>query len=93
MMNKSICSNCEHAQGCMYQKNSDRPVWQCEEYGGYEKPPVTITRKNNPSSSQKKADLKEYSAHYKGLCQTCDHRETCTYPKPEGGVWHCEEYM
>jgi len=81
-----------NTQGCIYQKDSDRPVWQCEEYGG-ENPSGKITRKNNPSSTQKQADLKEDSAHYKGLCKTCDYRETCTYPKPEGGVWHCEEYL
>jgi hypothetical protein len=28
----------------------------------------------------------------KGLCMNCAYRETCLYPKPEGGVWHCEEY-
>ena len=30
---------------------------------------------------------------HKGLCVNCANRETCLYPKPEGGVWHCEEYM
>ena len=64
-----------------------------EEYERYEKPSVTITGKNTRSSPPKQADLKENSAQYKGLCQTCEYRETCTYPKPEGGVWHCEEYM
>jgi len=29
---------------------------------------------------------------YMGLCKSCANRETCTFPKPEGGVWHCEEY-
>lgn len=29
---------------------------------------------------------------FKGLCVNCAYRETCLYPKPEGGVWHCEEY-
>ena len=28
----------------------------------------------------------------KGLCMNCDHRFTCSYPVPEGGVWQCEEY-
>ncbi len=32
-------------------------------------------------------------ARYKGLCGNCDSRESCMYPKPEGGVWHCEEYQ
>ena len=27
-----------------------------------------------------------------GLCATCDNRNTCTFPKPPGGVWHCEEF-
>ena len=31
-------------------------------------------------------------AKYKGLCVNCEHRETCTLPKPKSGVWHCEEY-
>jgi hypothetical protein len=29
----------------------------------------------------------------RGLCINCDVRNTCTFPKPEGGVWFCEEYQ
>jgi len=29
---------------------------------------------------------------FKGLCINCDHRFTCTLPRPESGVWYCEEY-
>jgi (2Fe-2S) ferredoxin/predicted RNA-binding Zn-ribbon protein involved in translation (DUF1610 family) len=29
---------------------------------------------------------------YRGLCLNCAKREFCTFPKPEGGVWHCDEY-
>jgi len=28
----------------------------------------------------------------KGLCINCENRSTCKYIKPNGGVWHCEEY-
>lgn len=28
----------------------------------------------------------------KGLCINCEHRDTCTLPRPETGVWYCEEY-
>ncbi len=28
----------------------------------------------------------------KGLCANCEIRDTCTFPKAEGGIWHCEEY-
>jgi len=27
-----------------------------------------------------------------GLCRTCDHAATCTLPRAESGVWHCEEF-
>jgi len=27
-----------------------------------------------------------------GLCSICENRPACAFPKPEGGVWHCEEY-
>ena len=26
------------------------------------------------------------------ICLLCRNDETCIYPKPEGGVWRCEEY-
>lgn len=29
----------------------------------------------------------------RGLCVNCDHRYYCTYPKPPGGVWSCDEYV
>jgi hypothetical protein len=32
-------------------------------------------------------------AAYVGLCATCENRAICIYPKPEGGVWRCEEYV
>jgi hypothetical protein len=28
-----------------------------------------------------------------GLCRNCENRRTCAFPKPEGGIWHCEEYQ
>jgi len=27
-----------------------------------------------------------------GLCGNCALDETCTRPRPESGVWHCEDY-
>jgi hypothetical protein len=30
---------------------------------------------------------------YAGLCSNCEKREACTYVKPEGGVWRCDEYV
>ncbi|MBU2652578.1 MAG: hypothetical protein KKA81_16760 [Bacteroidetes bacterium] len=27
-----------------------------------------------------------------GLCANCAQYENCTLPRPESGVWHCEDY-
>jgi len=29
---------------------------------------------------------------YEDLCSSCEKRESCSYPRPVGGVWHCEGY-
>jgi (2Fe-2S) ferredoxin len=28
----------------------------------------------------------------KGICINCENRHTCKFIRPDGGVWHCEEY-
>lgn len=37
--------------------------------------------------------VEEETVQYKGLCKNCEKRETCTIPKPKGGVWRCKEYV
>ncbi len=90
-----LCSSCKTASGCTYTRDLRRPVLQCEEFEGYEPRIVKTTVENillktNPEfgSSNEERDLSKYG----GLCRNCEDRETCTFPKPEGGVWHCEEY-
>jgi hypothetical protein len=51
--------------------------------------PVNSRTKESPTeSSNQESD----SGKYKGLCKNCKKRETCSLPKPEGGVWRCEHY-
>lgn len=90
-----ICSSCKTASACTYTKDFRRPVLQCEEFEGYESRPVrTIIKKILPASSPNYISTVEEkdSGKYKGLCSICEDRKTCTFIKPEGGVWHCEEY-
>ena len=92
---QGLCSCCTFALACTYNRNPERPVLQCEEFEGIvyssdqrNKPknvlPLNFTTSPLPSGTP--------SQDYKGLCTTCEERATCTYPKPEGGVWHCEEF-
>ena len=84
-----LCSTCREAPTCTYRKDPRQPVWECDEFE-YETPRMTISA---PTDSGVKftAEYKNAGKH-KGLCVNCESRETCTYRKPEGGVWHCEEY-
>ncbi len=90
-----LCSTCNNASTCIYPRDSNRPVLQCEEFDGYAVPSERTTvsailAKTRPQvqSGAEEKDL----VKYKGLCMNCENRKTCTFPKPEEGVWHCEEY-
>ncbi len=60
---------------------------------------------SHPDGSRKESKDKSPSEHksqrsqendgevYKGLCMNCANRWSCLFPKSEGGVWHCKEYV
>lgn len=59
--------------------------------------PYPFRSTSNSSSPKSNAKISsrvrsKNSDQYKGLCRNCKKRKGCTLPKPEGGVWHCEEY-
>ena len=89
---RGLCGTCKHAAVCIFPRDYHRPVLQCEEFEGEE---LSAERSKKPAIKLiSKADLQEKarSAQYKGLCTLCAIRESCTFPKSESGVWHCEEY-
>ena len=91
-----ICSICDNALTCNYLQSSKQPVIQCEEFDGTSTRPVKLAREDileAINSRNKSGDEKGDSGKYKGLCINCDNRKTCSCPKPEGGTWHCEEYL
>jgi hypothetical protein len=52
------------------------------------------TKESKPSSDPWKVSAAvDQPRIHRGLCVNCDVRETCTFSKPEGGVWFCEEYQ
>jgi hypothetical protein len=93
---RGLCSTCRNEPTCTYPRDSERPVWQCEEFDGeltaLRNPPGSSDAPSNRLELRPPAEEK-HSSKYVGLCLICDNRETCTFPKPEGGVWHCEEYQ
>ena len=87
-----LCSTCIHSSGCTFTRDPDRPVMQCEEFEGLLKVPEQILGANSKLKGDKNSKAHAEDTPLKGLCKLCKKNSTCTYPKPEGGVWHCDEY-
>jgi hypothetical protein len=84
-----------HAETCTFPKPKDRPVLFCDEFEGEVQRPATVVAAK-PAPAEKVALESEAAdvgtPQLKGLCRLCSKRATCVFPKPAGGVWHCEEY-
>ncbi len=87
-----LCSTCNNASSCTFPRDPNKPVVHCEEFDIGEPSPVKTAGKDRSSPTQSYAPKGKDVTEFMGLCSNCENRETCTFPKPEGGVWHCEEY-
>jgi len=87
-----LCSTCKHAPFCTFPRDSQKPVLNCEEFEVDTDPLVNNVDNDHPvetvSANPGKNKLKKFT----GLCSNCDNRMNCSFKKPEGGIWHCEEY-
>jgi len=85
-----LCSTCDDGFSCNHSKLHQNPVIQCEEFSCAPTP----SNKNDKESKMSNTDSREKNNpnNYKGLCANCENSKTCTIDKPEGGIWHCEEY-
>jgi len=88
---RGLCSTCKHAPTCAFPREPQRPAFFCEEFEIERAPATKRDGEANPFLASF-VPAKE-SAKLSGLCSDCEGRQTCVYPKPEGGVWHCEEYQ
>jgi len=84
---RGLCASCEHVPTCTYAKDVIRPVLQCDEYA-----PAATAAHGRARMAQPPAQDSGQSEQPLGLCRTCAGRDTCTFTRPEGGVWRCEEY-
>jgi hypothetical protein len=90
---RGLCSTCRNDPTCTYPRDPKRPVTQCEEFDGELSAPRNPTERSDPPFGSFELRSRWEEKHkYAGLCIICDNREICTFPRPEGGVWHCGEY-
>ena len=90
-MYPGLCSTCRHASTCTLPRDPERPSFYCEEF---EIESVPARRKPEEDKPRPAVSFvaPEESDSLIGLCYDCENRQTCAFPKAEGGVWHCEEY-
>ena len=93
MSDPSLCSTCAHAPECSLIKKGVAVVLNCEEFEPGEGTPEEADGGRSPSPDEAGSTRASDGGNFLGLCANCAKRETCTFPKPEGGVWHCEEYQ
>ena len=84
-----VCLACKFDPDCIYEAAYGRVALECEQFEMAFPAPPTPT----PSIHENIPRHGRESNTYPGLCSNCDNRETCIHPKPEGGIWRCEEYL
>lgn len=82
-----LCRACAHAATCTHARIPDVPVVSCDDAEPLwiDVPPATGVATRPTMAPPPRAAVK-------GLCATCARFADCTYPKPEIGVWRCEEF-
>lgn len=67
-----------------------RTGWTEEDGAALQMPGMIVDQ--NAATVSLKVEQPTNTTSAKGLCATCELCETCTFPRPESGVWRCEEY-
>ena len=88
-----LCISCQNAPECTFPRDPSRPVGQCDEFRGENLPPEGISLEGRSLMRTGLIQAEKDPSPWIGLCKNCENREFCRFPKPEGGVWRCEEYL
>lgn len=89
---RGICAVCKKAPTCIYPKDPEAPYLFCGEFEAYALPEDKTNGKNGSQKTMLQVRETNLAEPFVGLCANCEKRYSCTFPKPESGVWHCEEY-
>ncbi len=88
-----LCSTCKFSLNCMFRKNPLTSVHFCEEYQQADPSQICEVKRSAPVNNMAGSLINHSSNKIMGLCSNCRNRSNCSFPKPESGVWHCEEYQ
>ncbi len=93
---KGLCTTCRYAAGCTFPHFHVKTVEDCLEFETAK--PLSGHRhaeEPNGGAGETKSRQKDRIEAMKpqGLCRTCDRMKSCSFEKPDSGVWFCEEYV
>ena len=87
---KKMCEGCSKYDLCTI-RISGKDLEFCEDYEAknyFNSRSVPISNSNTSESLINNIIINQP----KGICKNCANLESCLYPRPEGGIWRCEEY-
>ena len=92
-----ICTSCSNRETCVFPR-PQTVLLNCDEldYPSGESclsAPIPKNEVKLASAPNGETNSAAEAGGFLGLCSTCDIRGKCLFPKPEGGVWHCEEFV
>jgi hypothetical protein len=87
---QDLCLTCLNEQDCMDRGTDVAPKMFCEHFD-VERPTPNPWEKDVDEQWLASEIQSENGAH-RGLCANCANRHHCSIAKPEGDIWHCEEY-
>ncbi len=87
-----LCMSCKNASSCTFPRDPAKPAFYCEEFEIETKVSIIPPEKDQPLATDSSTAKDKDSTVLIGLCSDCEGSQSCTFPRPEGGVWHCEEY-
>lgn len=91
---QGLCTLCAQSESCTFPRSPERAVRECEEFEGMTMEPAEKFIRDRQRDFKKEAMQGDQStSSLKGLCKTCASNTQCTFPRPEGGIWHCEEFI
>jgi hypothetical protein len=90
LLDASLCANCRNQSDCVFFMKAGEPIIECEMYecGSSSRPRLSLVRRNVAAA----VDELPEEDNLMGLCVNCDNLKVCQLPKPQSGVWNCEEY-
>lgn len=92
---RKVCPICRNKPACELFKEYGSLIFICEQFEPLEGAESGTT--DRALTALEELKIREILARKEvqmqmGLCSNCENFSSCTFIKPEGGIWHCEEY-